>query len=278
MKVGPGDRLDRPHRRRRRRTTRSTYRDVLATVYHNLGIDPHGMVYDVVGPAEPDPAEHGAGDWQARVSPASIRPAGQESQREAGGDDREVVDRLLDLPLPAGLLFLEQPLRPLPVPVELLVLGAEVLALRCAAQARRSRRSCKRCRGFLSRRLSAIQRNRSRVACSSAFSLLAEHVLRRAERHDGRYGHGVGRLRRLGDVPPARRPPSGSARTGRGLRVQNPSFATLKPARWAACRAAIAYREFELSARLPAGATGSSSPGDSPRSRPRLLPAISHCA
>jgi uncharacterized protein (DUF1501 family) len=35
------------------------YRDVLATVYHNLGIDPNGMVYDVSGrPAPILPSEN----------------------------------------------------------------------------------------------------------------------------------------------------------------------------------------------------------------------------
>jgi hypothetical protein len=34
------------------------YRDVLATIYHNLGIDPHAMVYDIAGrPAPILPAE-----------------------------------------------------------------------------------------------------------------------------------------------------------------------------------------------------------------------------
>ena len=35
------------------------YRDVLATVYHNLGIDPNGMIYDVSGrPAPILPSEN----------------------------------------------------------------------------------------------------------------------------------------------------------------------------------------------------------------------------
>jgi hypothetical protein len=34
------------------------YPNVLATVYHNLGIDPHGMVYDVAG--RPNPVLPGA--------------------------------------------------------------------------------------------------------------------------------------------------------------------------------------------------------------------------
>ena len=29
------------------------YRDILATVYHNLGLDPHGMVHDVFGRPNP---------------------------------------------------------------------------------------------------------------------------------------------------------------------------------------------------------------------------------
>ena len=40
------------------------YRDVLATVYHNLGIDPHGMVMDVSG--RPNP-----------ILPAECRPIGK---------------------------------------------------------------------------------------------------------------------------------------------------------------------------------------------------------
>ena len=38
------------------------YHDVLATVYHNLGIDPHAHGPRRVRPAVADPAEHGAAD------------------------------------------------------------------------------------------------------------------------------------------------------------------------------------------------------------------------
>ena len=50
------------------------YRDVLATVYHNLGIDPHAMVYDVSGRPSPILPGDGAGDrpavsgWTCRES------------------------------------------------------------------------------------------------------------------------------------------------------------------------------------------------------------------
>ena len=44
----PGDRLDRQARRPGRRRA-DPYHDVLATVYHNLGIDPHAFIQDRAG-------------------------------------------------------------------------------------------------------------------------------------------------------------------------------------------------------------------------------------
>ena len=43
------------------------YHDVLATVYHNLGIDPHAMVNGCAGPAGTDSAEFGACDFACVV-------------------------------------------------------------------------------------------------------------------------------------------------------------------------------------------------------------------
>ena len=40
MKTGQVDRLDQPPRRIRQRPARSTFGEVFATLYHNLGIDP----------------------------------------------------------------------------------------------------------------------------------------------------------------------------------------------------------------------------------------------
>src|SRR5262245_17305779 len=63
-------------------------------------------------------------------STVSIQPAGQEPQGEAGRYNREGIDRRIELPLPAAFLILDQPVRPLAVPIPFLVLGAEVLSLR----------------------------------------------------------------------------------------------------------------------------------------------------
>ena len=44
------------------------YPSVLATVYKNLGLDPHAMVYDVTEPPEPDPAGRRDADREGVLS------------------------------------------------------------------------------------------------------------------------------------------------------------------------------------------------------------------
>ena len=43
------------------------YHDVLATVYHNLGIDPHAFIQDKSGRPVDDPAGDGPADRRARL-------------------------------------------------------------------------------------------------------------------------------------------------------------------------------------------------------------------